>query len=84
VADDRAERIVDLEIAPLEVDDRHPDRRVIERPSKLLLSGPERRLRRAPIGDVTQRGHHQQTLIGVHRGKRELHRNLASVLMAGG
>ena len=49
-----AERVVDLHEAPLQVDERHADRRLLERDAEALLALAQRRLRRALAAHVAR------------------------------
>ena len=54
VADELAQRLVDLEPLALEPDQRHPDRRVVERGLELLRGAAQRQRGVACLGHVLQ------------------------------
>jgi hypothetical protein len=79
VSDDRAERLVDLDVAAVEPGDHHPDRRVVKRAAELLLGCLEPCLLRASLGDVANGRDHEQTTVGVDRAEGDRDGDLAAV-----
>ena len=69
VAGDLAEHPVDPKPAPVQADEREPDRRVVEGPPEPLLGLLERLPGLAPRGDVLDLGDRVERLAGARRAR---------------